>query len=357
MPRRVFDWRGGGVLLVCLAGSVVGWGRTAAGQGPASRAERLTFDEGRGQWEDIPAPEPGTAGGDLAIAKQQFADRDYRTARRALDAWTKKYGKDDVHYAEALLLRARVEKALGEYDAAYELLEEFLNSYSVTDLAPEAALDLFNVSEVYLSGVKRKFLGMPLLSGEERGLDTLDRIATDFPKVVLAEQAVKTKGDYHFRQGDFLLAELEYTRLLTSFPGTRYRRYALRRSADSAQAGFGGVQFDDAPLIEAEERYRLYIQQYPGVAEQEGIGLILSGIREKRAAKELEIAKYYQRTKHPQAAAFYLRSVLRHWPDTIAATQAAGLLTSIAPADGGGEAASAPAHTPPPQPSEKDEQP
>ena len=45
-------------------------------------------------------------------------------------------------------------------------------------------------------------------------------------------------------------------------------------------------EFDDAALIEAEERYRDYVALYPGSAEQEGIGLILEDVASQRAAKE-----------------------------------------------------------------------
>jgi hypothetical protein len=99
-------------------------------------------------------------------------------------------------------------------------------------------------------------------------------------------------------------------------------RYAQRRSADAALASWGGIEFDDAGLIEAEERFSRYLAQYPGLAEQEGIGQILQQIRGQRAAKEYSIGWYYEKTKHPKAAIFYYRSTSENWPDTVAAAQA-----------------------------------
>ena len=216
------------------------------------------------------------------------------------------------------------------YDAAYDTLSQLLEEFRRSEPAGEAVVELFNIAEVYLGGVRRKFLGMRLLNATDFAINILDDIATQYPDTAIAEQALKTKADYFHDKGDFSLAELEYGQLVRAHPNGRYNRYAQRRVADSALAGFGGVLFDERPLIEAEERYQSYATRYPGLAEQEGIGLILSEIREKRAAKELEIGAYYQRTRHPQAAAYYYRSTITNWPDSIAATKAARANASLA---------------------------
>ena len=313
--------------VICISAWLVLVTGAGAGDEKSPRAERLRFDHERQAWLHLPKPEPGTAAGDLALARAAFSNGQYKQARKAILAWDKNYGDTSEHYPEALLLRAGIEKARRNYHVAHQLLEQFLSEFGATDLADDALIDLFNIAEVQLSGVRRKLWGMRLLNATEPALDILDRISTDYPETSLAELALKTKGDYFFQRGDFALAELEYGRLMQEFPASRYQRYAMRRSADAALASFAGVRFDDAPLVEAEERYRLYAQQYAGLAEQEGIGLILQDILEKRATKELEIGYYYRRTQHPRAASFYFASTMKNWPDTIAATKAAEALS------------------------------
>ncbi len=292
-------------------------------QGPgALRAERLRFDGREGRWVELPPPVPGTAVGDLVILQADLSAGHYKKARKAIKRWMKVYGEDSEHYPNALLAWGQTEKALRNYYRAHEILDRLMNEYAGTEAAGEGALESFNVAEVFLTGVRRKVWGIRLLSGRNTALDILDGIASQFAETSLAEQAIKTKADYYFRQGDFSLSELEYSRLVQSFPRSRYRRFAMRRSADAALASFGGIQFDDSALIEAEERYRQYALQYRGLAEQEQIGLILDDIREKRAGKELDVGAYYERTKHPEAAVYYYRSTMEHWPDTIAAQKA-----------------------------------
>jgi outer membrane protein assembly factor BamD (BamD/ComL family) len=103
----------------------------------------------------------------------------------------------------------------------------------------------------------------------------------------------------------------------------------MLRSAEAALASFNGIRFDDAPLIESEERYRNYLASYPRDADQEGVGLVLGRIYAQRAAKELDIARYYERAGHQRAAAFYYQSTVDNWPDTIAAVEAEQRLTRL----------------------------
>ena len=55
----------------------------------------------------------------------------------------------------------------------------------------------------------------------------------------------------------------------------------------------------------------------------------LEGIRELRAAKDLDIGRWYERTRQPGAAEFYYRQLLADWPDTLAAAEARQCLRAL----------------------------
>ncbi|MCH7814276.1 MAG: outer membrane protein assembly factor BamD [Planctomycetes bacterium] len=326
--RRSLGSCGAVVLAVLAAGPVVD-----AADVPKPRARQLEYDADTGQWLEAEPPVPGTPEGDLSLARRDLAREKYRRAHSRIKKWLKAYSPEEALYADALLLRAEVEIARGDYYKALKHLEEFLDQYGHTELAPRARTFEFLVAEVFLSGKRRKWLGMRLFKATDKGVEVLDELSAAFPESELAEEALKTKADFYFRQGDFTLAEMEYARLVDDHPRGQWTRYAMRRSAEAALASFGGIDFDDAPLIEAEERFGLYLAQYPGSAEQEGIGQILQQIHAQRAAKECSVGNYYARTGHPRAAAFYYRSTFQNWPATIAATEARRGLTRLGEAD------------------------
>jgi len=321
-----------GICLVVAAGALAA--RADEGQ---RRRETLELDIDRGVWAEVAAPEAGTAEGDLQIIRQLQTEKKYRRAARAVRRWVKAYGSGHELYPRAALIDAEIAIARRDYYKAHVKLQEFLSTYGGTEFEEEALTQEFVIAEVFLSGTRRKFLGLRILKADDVGIAILDDIAANHPGTPLGELATVTKANHYFATGDFTMAEFEYNQLLENYERSRYSRPALLQGAHAALASFGGIEFDDAPLIEADERFRRYLTLYPGSAEQEGIGLLLANVVEQRAAKELSIGRYYARAGQPAAAEFYFRSTIEHWPDTVAALDAAELL------DAGGVRVSAPA--------------
>ena len=96
----------------------------------------------------------------------------------------------------------------------------------------------------------------------------------------------------------------------------------LMVSADAALASFAGVEYDDAPLIEARGRFVDYRVRYPAAAAAEQFDSVLNTIRARRAEKHYVIGEYYERTEHLSSAVYYYRIVMERWPETVAASKA-----------------------------------
>jgi len=235
-------------------------------------------------------------------------------------------GVSDPLYPEVLIAKAEALIGRRSYHEAYVTLQEFLGEFAGMGLTSEALRLEIVIAETYLAGVKRKVWGLRWLSGEDTAFCILDEISADYPKSLLAEHAIKAKADYLFAKGEHALSELEYSRLLKDYPQSRHYQFCLRRSAEAALAGFEGVEYDEAALIEAEERYRDYRHFYPEAADREGVGLVLDGIREKRAEKDFSVGRYYERTDHLRSAIFQYQLVRERWPETLAATKATSRL-------------------------------
>jgi outer membrane protein assembly factor BamD (BamD/ComL family) len=287
------------------------------------RLRSLKYDPKQKDWVEEAPPTPGTPEGELYAIRLLVKAEEFGKALTALKKFTKKHGEGHELYPEALLLKAQVYVGQEEYEKAHETNQVFLAEFGGMALTDEALRLEFVTAEAFLAGHKKHIWGIIPVSAEDLGYEILDQIATDYPDSQMAPLAIKAKGDDMFRKGSHDLAELEYARLLRDYPQSRYHQYALSRTAESALASFGGVEYDEAALIEAEERYREYRAAYPGAAEQEGVGLILDTLKEMRAEKDLSIGQYYERTEHLGSAIFYYRIVVNEWPQSIAAVKAA----------------------------------
>lgn len=82
------------VPIVFVAGLV---GDSARGQEkPLERAERFEFNEAQGDWVAEAPPVPGTAAGDLQLARALHTKGRNHQARRALKKWYATYGVGDL---------------------------------------------------------------------------------------------------------------------------------------------------------------------------------------------------------------------------------------------------------------------
>lgn len=298
------------------------WLALSTGYAQEPRLRTLKHDPTRQTWVEVAPPADGTPAGDLLAIRAMIKSRSYARAMSATKRFIKKHGKDDPLYPEVLLAQVQVFVARREYTAASKLLKNFFNEYAGVTATPDALRLKFIVAEAYLGGAKKKVWGIFRVSGEDDALTMLDEISTDYTDEPVAELAVKTKADHLYRTGEHALAELDYARMVRDYPRSRYTQFAMRRSADAALASFAGVDYDDAALIEAEQRYNDYLRRFAGAADRDDIGLLLDTIHASRADKVYSIGAYYERTEHYGSAVYYYRKVALEFPNTIAATSA-----------------------------------
>lgn len=306
---------------ICLTAS-------AALAGPPDRVEQLEFDPAENTWVELVAPEPGTPEGDLALARRALADGEPSAALKACRNWTRAYGGHAL-FREVRLIEARALVDEREHYKGHLICDSLMAELATDEISRGAAELDFLIAEIFLSGVRRKWWGMRIKPAEDLGIQILDRIGLDFAHTELGEYALMTKADYYFNHGEFFLAEDEYGRLLDEYPASHYAQRAALRRAQAALGRFPGTPFDDAALVEAEERYLAFASAYPDASEGQDVGFVLDDIRNKRAQKELEIAAFYVKIGQSQAAAFYCRSVIQNWPGTVAATQAESKLVAL----------------------------
>ena len=294
-----------------------------AATGQTARNRTLRYNVDQKEWVEDAPPTPGTPEAEMHALRLLVTNKNYRQALAETKRLIRKLGENHQFYPDLLIARAEIQIGRKRLAKAHATLQEFLSKFGGTALTAKALRLEFIIAESYLKGEKRRWLGIPLLSGENEAVTILDQISTDYPDSQLTELAIKVTADHMFDAGEHSLAEGEYARLLREYPRGRYTEYAMGRSADAALASYGGVEYDEGQLIEAEERFADFSRFSPAAAESKGIPAILDSIRESRAEKDFSIAAYYDRTEHFSSAIYYYRSIVQNWPGAIASIKAA----------------------------------
>ncbi len=352
-PRTAarFAW-GAGVISPVVLISLLLLGSTAAQAQEQRFRERQVLDPNTNEWIDQAPTTQEAPSNPVDQARLDLAEQRPGRARVALQKWQKGRG-DDERYYESMFLLGEAYFEQKDFWKAYQqyLIVADNTSGELFDAANRRCVD---VARAFLSGQKRIVWYILRLPAYAEGVDILDRVWERVPGTRLGELALKLKADYHYGNGDVDLAGDDYNSLVQQYQSGRYKQLAMLRSAQSAEAAFPGVRFDDQSLVDAEERYRQVRGAYPTFAEHEKVAERLEGIRQQRAEKDLYIAHWYERVKRPEAAQFYYKVIVKEYPDTLEAADARTRLRAMGvnlDETGAGEGGAGP--TPPPQPATK----
>jgi outer membrane protein assembly factor BamD (BamD/ComL family) len=282
--------------------------------------ERQVLDGETGTWvtQERP-PEQGPADA-LDESRGLLAEGRPKKARKRIEAWLDAHPESE-RYFEAMWLLGETYFETRDYWKAVEHYQLVAESASgeVFHRANERSV---RVAQAFLSGQKRRVWKVLRLPAYDEGVEILDRVWQREPGTRLGEMSLKLKADHFFERGEVELAYDEYANLVMQYPSGRYVQLGMLRTAEAAEAAFPGIRFDDRPLLDAAERYRQLQATFPAYAQHENVGERLDGIQEKRAAKDLDIGRWYERTRRPDAAAYYYREIMADWPGTLAAAEA-----------------------------------
>lgn len=288
--------------------------------------ERQVLDPSRDEWADLPTV-TGAPAEELERARSLLATRRPAEALRILKPWVEKNLGHERH-VEGVYLLGEAYFETGDFYKAYENYETVVDNSS-GELFYKALRREMDVARAFLAGQKRIFWRVFRIPAYDDGLTILSRVWERVPGTRIGEEALKLRADYFYADGQMDLAQDEYQHLAKEYPSGRWVRLASLRSAEAAANVFAGVRFDDRPLIDADERYRDYARTFPDTAARDGIPERLETIRTQRAAKDYDIARWYERTRQIDSAAYYYRLVLKDWPNTPSAIDAAQRLRAL----------------------------
>lgn len=296
---------------------------------PAVGGEEESVRRG-GKWVRLSKPVGGTPAGETAIIRRHVHRREYSAAVKAAKKFLKRYPSDALR-EEVLWLAGEAEMARQRYWQAYKWYEKQLKEFPGGAKLERALTMEMEIARAFLAGKKRKLLKMIPVSAVGDGIEILQRIAQRAPGTQQAELALLAIGDHYFDKGDWEAAVDAYDSYLMLFPKSDRSPYAELRVAEALRRSYDGSEWDETPLIEAEQRYKAFAMRYPGAAREAQVASVLQQLRSQRAAKQYQIAQFYLRAGKSKSAEYYLNLLIRDFPETEWAQRAHGAMTEIAP--------------------------
>jgi outer membrane assembly lipoprotein YfiO len=291
-------------------------------------ADNLVWD-GK-EWKTAVPPKPGSPEAAVANIRVAIKNDENTEALDLSEKFLETHG-GSILSEEVLNLSGIAAMQNGQYWKAYHWFEQQVGTYPSGQYFERALTKEYEIADAYLKGRRRKvWKGMFRLKAYSEGLDILTQISVHTPGTALAEKALTRMADYYFEDEQYPEAVQAYDEFVRQSPHSSRRPYAMLQAARACLLDYRGIEFDQATLIDASERYRVFAQAFPKAATQENVRGILREIRLAQAHKLFHAGKFYERIGQPKAAAFYYAQCIRQYKDTHWADSARGRLDLLA---------------------------
>jgi outer membrane assembly lipoprotein YfiO len=268
-----------------------------------------------------PAPADAIENPTLDEIEQMLAQKKASRAKKPVVAWIKA-NPAAPDRDRGLFLLSEMYNQSGDKLRAFYHLDELLDLYPGSRLFYPALEKQYSIADEFMRGYRRRFLGIPILTAEDEGIEIMFRIQERAPGSPIAERSLLRTADYYYDDSQFDLASDAYGAYARSYPRSPDVPRARLRQAYSSLAQFRGLKFDATPVINAKAQLEDIQAEYPEMAKRENVADVLERIDGILAARVAQTADFYRRTHQPRAAAYNLRYLIENYPDTTEAEKA-----------------------------------
>ncbi len=137
-----------------------------------------------------------------------------------------------------------------------------------------------------------------------------------FAGSTVADSAQYYLGDCHFQMGDYLIAGVEFERLVSSMSQSGLVPKAQLRMAESYYRLSPRAELDQQYTQKAIREYQNFIEDFPTHKKKEIAEEKIIFLRNRLAEKEYESAEIYRKMSEFSAAIIYFDQVLTKYYDT-----------------------------------------
>lgn len=269
------------------------------------------------RWKSVEQPpatnRQNTSDPKLDAIERDIAGRAYRAASKDLIKWFQS-NKGSPEFDRALYLMSEALYGYGDRIKAFYYLDQLLDEYPESEYFTRALEKQYQIADVFLSGYKRRLLGIPMLGAESEAIEMLFRIQSRSPNSRIAERSLLRTADHYFANKDYDFAVDAYGAYLKGYPRSPNAPQVKLRRAYSNLFQFEGSKFDPTPVLDARQQFLELQAESPDLAASEDVGSMIARIDEALAGKLEYTATFYQRTRQPKAASYTWRDLAQRYP-------------------------------------------
>lgn len=249
---------------------------------------------------------------DLAISLYEL--KRYPEAKREFKKLLNAYPKAK-EAAEAQYYLGLVEEAQGNLYEAYQAYQRVVTKYPFSERIQEIIERQYKIAEAFMSGYKRKAMGMPL-PVENPAIEIFTKVVENSTYGPLAAKAQYKLGLVLKSLMRYSEAEEAFNKVITNYPDSEWVEAARFQVASCKAAASRGVAYDQEMAKEAKAQFEEFVREHPDAVLSRDAEKQVSLLNEREAEGSYSVGLFYEKQKAYQSARIYYNEVINKYPNT-----------------------------------------
>lgn len=252
----------------------------------------------------------------LSFYNEKKLDDASREFKKLLKEYPKSFEASESQYYLGLI----EEKRENLYEA-YQAYQRVIDKYPFSERIKEIIEKEYAIAEKFMSGQKRKVLGMTL-PVENPAIEVFSKVVDNSTYGPLAPKAQYKLGLVLKGLQRYYEAEDAFNKVISNYPDSEWVEPAKFQIASCRSAVSRSSDYDQGATGEAKQKFEEFVREHPdAVLSQEAEGNIAK-LKEKEAEASFNTARFYEKQKAYQAAKIYYDNVVNNYPESAWAAKA-----------------------------------
>lgn len=273
-----------------------------------------------GKWVNPKTMVKPTPKEQFEFAKGFFEEKQYENAKREFKKLIARYPKS-FEASESQYYLGLTGQAQGNLYEAYLDYQKVIDKYPFSERIQEIIEREYKIGEEFMSGEKRKTLGVPL-PVENPAIEIFSKVIENSSYGPLAAKAQYKLGLVLKSLSRYYEAEEAFNKVISSYPESEWVEAAKFQIASCRAAISRGPDYDQGASEEAKKKFEEFVQEHPEATISKEAEKNINRLREKEAESNYNIGRFYEKQETNQAARIYYNDTIDRYPDSVWAGKA-----------------------------------
>ncbi len=263
----------------------------------------------------------------FGFAKSLYDVKNYEEAKREFKKLLKAYPKSQ-EAAESQYYLGRIEDDKANLYEAYQAYQRVIDKYPFSERIQEIIEREYKIGEAFMSGEKRKTLGITL-PVENPAIEIFTKVIDNSTYGPLAPKAQYQLGLVLKELQRYYEAEDAFNKVISNYPTSEWAPAAKFQIATCSAAISRTPDYDQGATQEAKQKFEEFVKEHPDAVLSHQAEESIGQLNEKQAESNYKIALFYEKQKAYGAAGIYYNDIINNYPQSPWAAKATERLQII----------------------------